>query len=249
MIQSAFCDDDQTVLAQLSALLEKYRAQRCVQIQCTAFHSPLDLLTEIEKGTRYDILFLDVIMPAENGITAAKEIRQYDNVVKIIFLTSSAEFAVESYVVGAYFYQLKPIWEDSFFRLTDSVIAECRRADQRSLILRCKTGTSRIDLNQLLYCEGLGRTLLFHLVDGTVLESTGSMDELARQLTPHESFLRTHRSFLVNTDLLSSGNQAAVEFMPFVCSLAYLVFVLQTPPTSAAWKRPTATAGWSIPAA
>lgn len=129
MIQIAFCDDDQTVLDQLSALLEKYRAQRCVQIQCTAFHSPLDLLAEIEKGTRYDILFLDVIMPAENGITAAKEIRQYDNVVKIIFLTSSAEFAVESYVVGAYFYQIKPIWEDSFFRLTDSVIAECRRAD------------------------------------------------------------------------------------------------------------------------
>lgn len=142
MIQIAFCDDDQTVLDQLSALLEKYRAQRCVQIQCTAFHSPLDLLAEIEKGTRYDILFLDVIMPAENGITAAKEIRQHDNVVKIIFLTSSAEFAVESYVVGAYFYQLKPIWEDSFFRLTDSVIAECRRADQRSLILRCKTGIS-----------------------------------------------------------------------------------------------------------
>ena len=196
MIQIAFCDDDQTVLDQLSALLEKYRAQRCVQIQCTAFHSPLDLLAEIEKGTRYDILFLDVIMPAENGITAAKEIRQYDNVVKIIFLTSSAEFAVESYVVGAYFYQIKPIWEDSFFRLTDSVIAECRRADQRSLILRCKTGISRIDLDQLLYCEVLGRTLLFHLVDGTVLESTGSMDELARQLTPHESFLRTHRSFL-----------------------------------------------------
>ena len=117
-----------------------------------------DNLAEIEKGTRYDILFLDVIMPAENGITAAKEIRQYDNVVKIIFLTSSAEFAVESYVVGAYFYQLKPIWEDSFFRLTDSVIAECRRADQRSLILRCKTGISRIDLDQLLYCEVLGRT-------------------------------------------------------------------------------------------
>ena len=144
MIQIAFCDDDQTVLAQLSALLEKYRAQRCVQIQCTAFHSPLDLLAEIEKGTRYDILFLDVIMPAENGITAAKEIRQYDNVVKIIFLTSSAEFAVESYVVGAYFYQLKPIWEDSFFRLTDSVIAECRRADQRSRHLPHRSGPAAL---------------------------------------------------------------------------------------------------------
>ena len=129
MIQIAFCDDDQTVLDQLSALLEKYRTQRCIQIQCTAFRSPLDLLAEIEKGVRYDILFLDVIMPAENGITVAKEIRQYDTAVEIIFLTSSTEFAVESYMVGAYFYQLKPIWEDSFFRLTDSVIAECRRAD------------------------------------------------------------------------------------------------------------------------
>ena len=50
MIQIAFCDDDQTVLDQLSALLEKYRTQRCIQIQCTAFRSPLDLLAEIEKG-------------------------------------------------------------------------------------------------------------------------------------------------------------------------------------------------------
>ena len=113
MIQIAFCDDDQTVLDQLSALLEKYRAQRCIQIQCTAFRSPLDLLAEIEKGVRYDILFLDVIMPAENGITVAKEIRQYDTAVEIIFLTSSTEFAVESYMVGAYFYQLKPIWEEA----------------------------------------------------------------------------------------------------------------------------------------
>ena len=74
---------------------------------------------------RFDILLLDVIMPGENGIDAAREIRRYDNNVKIIFLTSSAEFAVESYTVGAYFYQLKPIWEESFFRLMDSVIAEC----------------------------------------------------------------------------------------------------------------------------
>ena len=31
----------------------------------------------------------------------------------------------------------------------------------------------------------------------------------------------------VYTDLLAQGNQAAVEFMPFVCSVAYIVFVLR----------------------
>ena len=210
MLQIAFCDDDQTVLDQLSALLEKYCAQRCTQIRCTAFRSPLDLMAEIEKGTRYDIMFLDVIMPAENGIEAAKEVRQYDTAVQIIFLTSSAEFAVESYVVGAYFYQLKPIWEESFFRLMDSVIAECRKADQRSLILRCKTGISRIELDKLVYCEVLGRTLMFHLANGAVMESIGSMDELARQLASYENFVRPHRSYLVNMEYIQTISARAI---------------------------------------
>lgn len=243
MIQIAFCDDDQTVLDQLSALLEKYRAQRCVQIQCTAFHSPLDLLAEIEKGTRYDILFLDVIMPAENGITAAKEIRQYDNVVKIIFLTSSAEFAVESYVVGAYFYQLKPIWEDSFFRLTDSVIAECRRADQRSLILRCQLrrwaallvialfptgGTALQDATELVVTLPLLLALVHWIAPSVRALSHSSLKlQLQFGVIPLLSYVFDYFT-RIYTDLLSSGNQAAVEFMPFVCSLAYLVFVLQT---------------------
>lgn len=158
MIQIGFCDDDLSILSELRVLLDRYRVERNVEIASAAFQSPLELLTEIERGTRFDILLLDVMMPGENGIDTAREIRRYDQSMKIIFLTSSAEFAVESYTVGAYFYQLKPIWEDSFFRLTDSVIAECRHADQRSLILRCKTGISRIDLDQLLYCEVLGRT-------------------------------------------------------------------------------------------
>lgn len=143
-------------------------------------------------------------MPAEDGITAAKEIRQYDKTVHIIFLTSSTEFAVESYVVGAYFYLLKPIWEDSFFPLMDSVMAACRRAEQRSLVLRCKSGISRIELEKLLYCEVLNRTLVFHLTDGRILESTGSMDELARKLAEYPCFLRPHRSFLVNMEYIRS---------------------------------------------
>lgn len=210
MLQLAFCDDDLSELQTIQTLLDRYRVARNQEIRYTAFQNAWDLLAEVERGTRYDVLLLDVLMPGQNGIEVAGELRQYDNNVKIIFLTSSPEFAVQSYAVGAYFYQLKPIWEDSFFRLTDSVIAECRRADQRSLILRCKTGISRIDLDQLLYCEVLGRTLLFHLVDGTVLESTGSMDELARQLTPHESFLRTHRSFLVNMEYIQNISTRAV---------------------------------------
>ena len=117
MTKVAFCDDDLSVIETISVLINQYRVKRNLEIEYAAFQSPLELLAEIEKGMRFDVLFLDVVMPGENGIEVAKEIRQYDNNTKIIFLTSSEEFAVQSYTVGAYFYQLKPIWEESFARL------------------------------------------------------------------------------------------------------------------------------------
>lgn len=210
MIKVAFCDDDMSVLNELKELLDQYRTKYNQEIEYVAFHSSLELLAEIEKGVRYDILFLDVIMPNENGIGIAKEIRQYDNVIKIIFLTSSSEFAVQSYTVGAYFYQMKPIWEENFFRLMDAAISECRREQQNSLILRCKSGISRIELGRLEYCEVLGRTLLFYMENGNVLKSTGSMDKLYGQLLQYENFIRPHRSFLINMEYIREISYKAI---------------------------------------
>lgn len=213
MIKIAFCDDDMEVLHQMNELLDRYRVEWNEDITYAAFQSPFELLTEIEKGIRPDILFLDVVMPGQNGMDVAKEIRQYDTNMKIIFLTSSPEFAVESYSVGAYFYQLKPIWEESFFRLMDAVLAECEKKKKNSLILRSKDGITRINLQQLEYCEVLGRKLLFHLENGAVLESAGSLDDLAGQLIQYSNFFRPHRSFLVNMEYIQNISSRSIKMV------------------------------------
>ncbi len=213
MIKIAFCDDDMEVLHQMNELLDRYRVERNEDITYAAFQSPFELLTEIEKGIRPDILFLDVVMPGQNGMDVAKEIRQYDTNMKIIFLTSSPEFAVESYSVGAYFYQLKPIWEESFFRLMDAVLAECEKKKKNSLILRSKDGITRINLQQLEYCEVLGRKLLFHLENGAVLESAWSLDDLAGQLMQYSNFFRPHRSFLVNMEYIQNISSRSIKMV------------------------------------
>lgn len=210
MIKVALCDDDLSALDEIRGLLDQYRVKRKQKIMCTAFHSFLELLAAIERGTRFEILFLDVLMPGGNGIRVAEEIRQYDRVVKIIFLTSSSEFAVQSYTVGAYFYQMKPVWEDDFFQLMDSAVSECQKAEQSSLILRCKDGLTRIILDRLEYCEVIGRTLLFHMENGRILESTGSLDELYGHLSQYENFLRPHRSFLINMEYVRNISYKAI---------------------------------------
>ena len=204
MIKVAICDDEVSVLTELRELFYQYRTERNLDMQCVAFCSPLELMMELEKGASYDAIFLDIIMPGQNGINTAKEIRKYDNNVKIIFLTSSNEFAVESYTVGAYFYQMKPIVKDSFYKLMDSVVEQCKKEASHSLILRCKNGITRLDLNELEYCEVIGRTLLFCMKDGSVLERIGSMDKIWGQLMQYENFLRPHRSYFVNMEYIQT---------------------------------------------
>ena len=96
LIKIAFCDDDMSVLKDIRLFLDEYREERNNDISHIAFKSPLDLIAEIEKGARFDVLLLDVLMPGETGIDAAAEIRKIDKNVKIIVLTSSSEYAVQS---------------------------------------------------------------------------------------------------------------------------------------------------------
>jgi len=216
MIRVAFCDDDLLVLNKIEALLDKYRRERSQEIEYVIFNSPFNLLFEIERGMRYDILFLDILMPGENGINVAEEIRNYDSNVKIIFLTSSSEYAVQSYTVDAYFYQLKPVREDAFFSLMDSVLAECEKEQTTSLILRCKSGITRIEPRQFEYCEVMHRTLLIHMSTGKVFESNGSLDELSKQVESYGCFMRPHRSYLVNMEYIQSLSYRAITMSSMV---------------------------------
>ena len=210
MMRAAFCDDDTDVLNDMKRLLDQYCRERNQEIVQTAFHSPTELLAATERGTRFDILFLDILMPGQNGIDAAADIRNYDANVKIVFLTSSPEFAVQSYTVKAYFYLLTPLQAESFFRVLDDALEEFRQKRESSLVLRCGGALTRIGLGRPEFCEVLHRTLLLHLASGKVLESSGSLDDLGRRLAACGRFLRVHRSYIVNLDYVRNISYRAI---------------------------------------
>ena len=95
----AICDDDPIELQNISTFIEEYFKSKNLPFNCRPFSSS----TELANTTpgEFDLYLLDVLMPALNGIELAKEIRSFDRAAHIIFLTSSPEFAVESYSVKA----------------------------------------------------------------------------------------------------------------------------------------------------
>lgn len=210
MFQIAFCDDELATLNTLRVLLDQYRVERNQEIAYTAFQNPLELLAQIEKGTSYDILFLDILMPGQTGLQAAAEIRTQDTNVKIIFLTSSAEFCGAVLYGRCLFLSAQAHLEGKLLSTDGLCACGMRKGTGGGLILRCKSGITRIELRQMEYCEVIHRTIFFHLTNGTVLESTGSLDELSRQLQPYDCFLRVHRSYLINLDHVQSISYRSV---------------------------------------
>ena len=209
MIKIAFCDDDMEVLHQMNELLDRYRVERNEDITYAAFQSPFELLTEIEKGIRPDILFLDVVMPGQNGMDVAKEIRQYDTNMKIIFLTSSKEFAFDSYEVKALQYLLKPVSPNQLWSIMDDFIALIKN-QKEIFVARTSDGFCKIALEDTNYLEAQNKSVLVFPHNGTSIEIRELFSRCEEIFTLEQGFFRCHRSYIINLNFVNQFTKNSV---------------------------------------
>ncbi len=158
-------------------------------------------------------------MPGENGIYVAKEIQQHDNAVKIIFLTSSSDFAVESYNTDALHYLLKPINSSQFFQCIDKAVSRLNhRSLAETISIKTPGSTHIVAIRNILYAERVNRHIRYYLNDSTVIDSVTFNDTFQNavsRLAACPSFLIVGSSFVVNlhyvtevtrSDMLLTGN-------------------------------------------
>ena len=192
----AICDDDSQELAKISSFIDAYRQKNKVLLTYNTFNSGTELVFATKSGD-YDILFLDILMPGFSGMQAAHEIRGFDKVAKIVFLTSSPEFAVESYQVKAHNYILKPVSKEKLSRLLDELIKD-EQSPQEGLAVKTQTGMVFILFSRVAFVEIMNKTLYFHLIDGSVREVYSSLAAFEDKLLSRPEFVRVHRSYIVN---------------------------------------------------
>ncbi len=192
----AVCDDNTDELSRISSLLEDYQRDKNPTITYEAFHSAVELL-EIMQRRQFDLLFLDILMPGISGMEAAKEIRRTDSELPIIFLTSSREFAVESYRVHAKDYIIKPAHREEIFPVLDKLLTIFT---QKETYLTLKTGSGIIKLpfSQIVSVEVINRTVQFLLVNGDRREAYGYLADYEDNLLSDPHFFKPHRSYVVN---------------------------------------------------
>lgn len=199
----AICDDDERELAHLLELIKKYQSSSGKHIDCRSFQNSIDFLSDL-KGGEYDLVLLDAAMSGTSGVQTARELRELDRNVEIIFISSSPEFAVESYSVKAYYYLLKPIDEDNLFPLLHSVGTRLFLQDGQGVVLKSRKGVVRVSFAGLEFVEVIDKTVSFHLADGGIYEVTAALTDFEEKILDRQEFIKTHRSFLVNLNYIRS---------------------------------------------
>lgn len=113
MIRIAVVDDEEALRKKMCKYIETVIGKDD-EVEISTFCDGESFWKKIKKGNRYDILYSDIQMAGMDGMELGKKVREIDNCIYIIFITSYAEYAAESYMIEAYQYILK---QDLSYRL------------------------------------------------------------------------------------------------------------------------------------
>lgn len=162
-------------------------------VELSVFSTGADILAAFHKG-RYHIVFLDIYLPNGNGVDIARAMRALDDQVTLVFFTSSSDFALEGYRLGALKYIEKPLVPVDIKAALE--LAWRLRQSRETCVLATRQGSREVALRDIHYVEVSNHTCVLHL-ERELVATKLNIDQVALMLsTPR--FVRCHRSFIVN---------------------------------------------------
>ena len=122
----------------------------------------------------------------------------------IIFLTTSSDFAVESYTVKATNYLMKPVSSNAFFAAMDDILRAKTQEQGHFLVLKSRIGVHKVPLSELIYVEAQNRKVIYYTSGREQIVCTELFSSVCDSLLQHREFIQVHRSFLVNMNYIRS---------------------------------------------
>ncbi len=208
ILRCAIIDDEPLALN----LLESY-ILRTPSLELTGkYSSAIQAMNEL-KGTKTDLLFLDIQMPELNGLEFSK---MADPQMRIIFTTAFDQYAIEGYRVNALDYLLKPISYVDFLQAVNKAIQwfslVSKPEEIESIFVKSDYKLVQIELKKIQYIEGLKDYIKIYITDHPKpILSLMSMKAIEK-LLPDSQFMRVHRSFIVQKDKIRIIDRGRIVF-------------------------------------
>lgn len=209
MIKAVAIDDEIPALQILNIFCSN---SGMVQLDKT-FNKPTEALKYLNQFPA-DLIFLDINMPALNGIELRKQLKQ-DTMV--IFTTAFSEFAVEGFNLNAIDYLLKPFSYERFLQAVQKA-AQLRQyksgaasqPEENFIYIRADYKLIKINIADIVFIEGLDDYVKINLVNEKPITTRFTLKALGDKL-PADKLVRVHKSYIVALDKIKSVSSRIIQ--------------------------------------
>jgi DNA-binding LytR/AlgR family response regulator len=164
---------------------------------------------QLLHGKTIDLMFLDIQMPGINGLDFLRSLK---NPPAVIFTTAFAEHAVTGFELDAVDYLLKPITYERFEKGIQRVLKI-----QKPEVIESKSYTYfkvsgeliKVEHNDFRYAKSIKDYVLICTTKGNYI--TYMTMKYLNELMPSESFLRVHRSYLINRNFVDRISKSSIS--------------------------------------
>lgn len=228
MVRCIAIDDEPMALRQIKSYIE-----RTEQLELVAACRSAAEAQEVMNTTNVDMLFVDINMPDMNGVDF---VRSLDTTHYIVFTTAHPEFAIEGFKLNAIDYLLKPFPYEEFMKASQKVISlvdlverchaaesaiaqnEAEAADKEVISVKADYKTQLVKVADIVYLESAGEYVRLHIEGSSTITTLFRLKNMETTL-PSDSFLRVHRSYIVNLKRIASYTKGRIfldngEYIP-----------------------------------
>ncbi|MFQ8921369.1 MAG: LytR/AlgR family response regulator transcription factor [Clostridium paraputrificum] len=207
MLNICLCDDDVNVLNYYSSRISDLSGKNNYAFKIETFRSGESLIFELEDNpNRFNIIIIDILMKNINGIETTKILRKYGYNGIIIFLTSSKEFALDSFRVEPLNYILKNDSDDRFNNIFLKAAEQVYKNSNKNIIVLSKPQSKVINLDTIIYMESLNKKVILHKISGETEEVNCVFKDIYEKVREH-GFIRCHKSYIVNIKYVKTFNK------------------------------------------
>ncbi len=189
----AICDDESVFLSDLEQKI--YKVISKLDCEVIPFSSAEELLA---APVSFDLIFLDIEMGGMDGMSAARQIREKDFEIPIVFLTSHTEMAIEGYEVNAFRFLKKPVEDDKLQQTLQDI--QLMKASHKGVMI--KSGGEEIVVipSEVLFLESDNNNVRIVTTSGSFTTRIKLGEAIDIFNRTNDTIRKVHRCSAVNLD-------------------------------------------------